>query len=62
MTLQAFLLAVYGKQGKKEEGEEKKLKMEVLIDIGIQRLVAYSALTFQTQYNQLFDIIMHACM
>jgi len=40
LTLSAFLLTVYGKQGKGEAGEDKKFEMEVLMDIGIQRLVA----------------------
>ena len=40
LTLPAFLLTVYGKQGNREAGEDKKLELEVLKDIGIQRLVA----------------------
>jgi len=40
LTLPAFLLTVYGKQGKGEAGKDKKLEMEVMKDIGIQRLVA----------------------
>jgi len=42
LTLPAFLLTVYGKQGNGEAGEDKKLEMEVMKDIGIQRLVACS--------------------
>jgi len=40
LTLLAFLLTVYGKQGKGEAEEDKKLEMEVMKDISIQRLVA----------------------
>ena len=39
MTLPAFLLSVYEKQ-RREKREEEKVEMEVLKDIGIQRLVA----------------------
>ena len=38
MTLQIFLFAVFGKQ-KKREVQDKKLGMEVLQEIGIQRFV-----------------------
>jgi len=40
LTLPAFLLTVYGKQGKGEAGENKKLEMEVMKDIGIQSLTS----------------------
>lgn len=45
MTLPVFLLSVYGKQRKREEGGDKilEMEMEVLRDIGIQRFVAHLA-------------------
>ena len=38
ITLSEFLLTVFGKNKKREE-EEKKLKIEVLKEIGMQRFV-----------------------
>ena len=49
MTLPAFLLTVYGKQREAEVGEDKKLEIEVLKDIGIQRLAAYLAFMFRSK-------------
>ena len=66
MTLPVFLLIVYGKQRKREEGGDKILQKEILKDIGIQRFVACLAFTFHSGKlrltYQLFDVIMHACM
>lgn len=49
MTLSAFLLNVYGKQRRREEGEEKKVEMEVLKDVGIQRFVCMLGIHSQVQ-------------
>ena len=39
MTLQTFLFTVFGKQEKGGQGEDKKLEMEILQEIGMQRFV-----------------------
>ena len=39
MTLQTFLFTVFGKQEKGGQEEDKKLEMEILQEIGMQRFV-----------------------
>ena len=50
MALAVFLCTVYGKQGE-TVGEDKKLEMEVLKDIGIQRLVSCLAFMFHSKLS-----------
>ena len=40
MTLQTFLFTLFGKQ-ENGEGEDKKLEMEILQEIGMQRFVHF---------------------
>ena len=56
MTLQTFLFAVFGKQEKREI-QDKKLGMEVLQEIGIQRFV-HSLFTQMANSNNYGPIIL----
>ena len=54
MTLQTFLFTLFGKQEKGGEREDKKLEMEILQEIGMQRFVHFHFKLAQSTNQTLF--------
>ena len=72
MTLQTFLFTLFGKQEKGGEREDKKLEMEILQEIGMQRFVHFHfklaqsnlypiCLLFSAFLNLDTSLSLHAC-